>query len=169
MVKYSFCPKCGGELENKNAFYKCTSCEYNFFPHSAITACILPIESDMVMLNHRAFEPQKGKVDFLGGFLNYGEDPKEGIAREAKEEIGSEIEILDLLTVNIDSYRYQNEDVATLNFIYVGKVKKGKIKVADDVADVFWHPINKLPNNLGFESLKTAYKKLQKWHEKNKL
>jgi len=123
----------------------------------------------MVMLNHRAFEPQKGKVDFLGGFLNYGEGPKEGIAREIKEEIDCEIEILDLLTVSTDSYHYQNENVATLNFVYVGKIKKGKIKVADDVADVFWHPINKFPKNLGFESLKMAYKKLQKWHEENKL
>jgi ADP-ribose pyrophosphatase YjhB (NUDIX family) len=168
MLKYNFCPKCGSkDIHQKGGIVKCSNCKYTVYLHSAATASILPIKDDKVLLTHRKFEPQKEKIDFLGGFLNYGEDPKNGAKREMKEETGCEIEILNLIGVYMDSYYYQNEDVITLNFVYVAKIIKGNMQIADDVADVFWQPLSKLPKDVAYKTIKNALKDLQKWYKKN--
>ena len=103
----------------------------------------------------------------MGGFLNFGEDPEKGAKREMKEETGCEIKILDLIGVYMDEYDYQGEIIPTLNLVYVAKIIKGEIKVSDDVADVFWQPIGKIPNNLSVVTAKDALIDLEKWSKNN--
>lgn len=167
MIKYSFCPKCGSPLEDKNGYYKCTSCGYNLFPHSSATGSVLIIKEDKVLLSKRKIDPNKGQIDMPGGFLNYSENPQDGALREIKEEIGQEIEIIDLLGIYMDSYFYQNEDISTLNMVYIGQLKSPtvKIEVSDDVAEVFWQPIDEVPEKVAFNVIKQALEDLKKWHE----
>jgi 8-oxo-dGTP diphosphatase len=42
-----------------------------------------------------AREPEKGRLDLPGGFLRVGEHPVDGLAREVREELGIEAEIVD--------------------------------------------------------------------------
>ena len=52
-----------------------------------------------ILLCRRAIFPQKGKWTIPAGFLEIGESPDEGAAREAYEEALARIEIIDLLAV----------------------------------------------------------------------
>lgn len=56
----------------------------------------------------RGIEPKKGKYDFIGGFLENGEDPLDGAVREFKEETGVEINKKDLefLGIYVDDYGF---------------------------------------------------------------
>ena len=40
-----------------------------------------------------AIEPEKGRLDLPGGFVEVGEHPRDGLAREAREELGVELEV----------------------------------------------------------------------------
>src|SRR5690606_21634977 len=110
----------------------------------------------------------RGQIDLLGGFLHYGEDPEEGARREIKEEIGKDVKILDLLGIYMDTYYYQDENISTLNFVYIGVFTDDtEIKVADDVAEVFWQPINEVPEKVAFKVIQESLEDLKKWYSKN--
>lgn len=132
------------------------------YKYSAPGAGVLPVADDgRVLLAIRKFDPFKGKYDIIGGFLKYGEDPVTGVIREAKEESGLAIKILELLGVYTDTYGPSGE--STLNFYYVGKIISGKPKANDDVASLKWVSIDKLPKP-AFKSQEPAFKNLQKWY-----
>lgn len=84
----------------------------------------------------------KGVWDFLGGFLESGEHPEDGLRRELREETGLEIEKANLLGMFID--KYPDYDYDTLNIAYICQVT-GIPKANDDVAELKWFPLNNLP------------------------
>lgn len=127
---------------------------------------MLPILDGKVLLSKRAIEPHKGEYDIIGGFLKPGEHPKEGAVREASEETGLDIEVLELLGIYTD--KYGNEGDYTLNIHYLGKIKGGKMKAQEDVSSLHWIPIKKVPLNEGFNNTKDTLKDLKKWYSKNK-
>ena len=160
MEYFIFCPRCKSKLENNPDFFKCKSCGQVIYKNSAPTASVLIIRGNKVLLAKRAFEPFKGKYDIIGGFLKYGEDPLTGVLREVKEETSLEITILDILGIYMDTYG--KDGIETLNIIYIGKIVNGKMKASDDVAELEWFPINKLPKP-AFKGQVKAFKDLQKW------
>ena len=131
------------------------------YKNSAPTASILIIRGDQVLLAKRGIEPFKGQYGVIGGFLKYGEDPITGVLREAHEETGLTVKILGMLGVYVD--RYGQGGRYTLNFYYVGSIISGRIKAKDDVAELRWFPINKLPRP-AFKSELKAFRDLLKWH-----
>lgn len=124
------------------------------------------MDKDKVLLGIRAQDPGKGKYDIIGGFLNLGEHPEAGAIREAKEETGLNIKTTGLLGVYMDKYVTTGED--TLNFVYLGKVVSGKEKADDDIAELEWIAIDKLPNDPAFTSQKKVFQDLQKLASKRR-
>ena len=55
-----------------------------------------------------------------GGIVNFGEDPKQAAEREAKEETGFDVEVLDLLDVRV------NDINGSIMFFFHGKVTGGE-------------------------------------------
>lgn len=144
-MKYSFryCPKCAAPLEERALHGQivptCTSpqCGYEFWQNSKPCTCIvLENEKGEVLLCERAFEPEKGKLDLPGGFMNWCEHPEDAIRRELREELGVEIEIEAFLGFVVDCY--DNDEVGTLNVPYCGRITEGTPIPADDVAEVHW-------------------------------
>jgi ADP-ribose pyrophosphatase YjhB (NUDIX family) len=166
MINYKFCPYCGKRSKKYKGYFKCTTCSKKVYINSLPTASAFILKDRKYLLSKRAIEPKKGLFDTVGGFLADGEHPEKGIVREFKEETGLIIKIIDLLGVYIDKYRYQEDLVNTLNFCYIAKIVKGKIKPQDDVASLHWLPIEKIPNNLAFNWIKLAIDDLQKWYAK---
>lgn len=164
---FTFCPKCGGHLSPEEDHFVCLACNYKLYLHSAATASIFIINDGKVLLATRKYEPKKGMLDSVGGFIKYGEDPKDAALRETKEEANLEIEILEELPVNMDQYEYQGETIPTLNFSFIAEIKSGKIKVMDDVESLTWFPINKIPyKKIGFDTIKKDLKNLEAWYKK---
>lgn len=147
-------------MDISGEYPKCTNCKITYYKNSKPTVGILPIKDGKVLLSRRAKEPYKGAYDIIGGFLENGESPIDGIKREVKEETGLEIEPTEILGIYIDQYGPGGD--YTLNIHYLGKIKGGEMKAADDVAELEWIDIDKVPLNEGFENTRQALRDLQK-------
>ena len=93
-------------------------------------------EKGELLLGVRGIEPEKGKLDLPGGFLQLGEHPFDGAKREAKEELGVDIEIVRVLGFVMDTYGPGGD--ATLNIALQAKIIRGVCAPADDVAELIW-------------------------------
>lgn len=77
----------------------CDDCGYIEYDNPKIIAGVVPIYEGKVLLCTRAIEPRTGFWTVPAGFLELGESPAEGAAREAGEEANAVIEVGDLIGV----------------------------------------------------------------------
>ncbi len=151
-----YCPRCGQNLqevplgENKVLRLKCAACGFIFYQNSKPTASALIVDGDKVLLGRRSIEPYKNYWDIIGGFLELGESPEEGVRREIKEETSLEIELIDLLGIFMDEYGPGGE--STLNICYLAKIVSGQAKPADDIDELRWFTASDIPANLAFKN-----------------
>lgn len=165
-MKYNYCPKCGGDLkeafvnEEKQPGLKCQKCGFVFYQNSKPTSSALIFDGRRVLLGKRKIDPAKGAWDIPGGFLELGEHPETGLRREIKEELGVEIKIKNLLGIFMDTYGGEGD--ATLNICYIAEIEHGEPVASDDVEELKWFDLNKLPENLAFKNnreMLNAFKK----------
>lgn len=170
---YTFCPRCGHKLSWRREFRTatheplrpvCNHCGFVHYEKSAPTASALIVNTkNEVLLAKRAWPPAKGSWDCIGGFLEAGEHPLEGLQREIKEEIGVTLNVKELIGVWMDRYYHNKHWRWTLNFYYRATIAKGKPKASDDVAAIKWFPINRLPKNISGKANRAALRALQKY------
>ena len=180
MKRYSFCPVCGSEYPALPpgapvpGRYLCASCGFEFWQNSkpAVGAFIIRLVDGLpeILLSRRGIQPYEGMWDCPGGFLDNGELPEAGLAREMEEELGILIAKPRLFTLGIDEY--PRDDVAAearfvLSLYYRCELApNARPTAADDVAEVRWFPLNSPPENLAFEGFRQALGELQKaWSE----
>jgi ADP-ribose pyrophosphatase YjhB (NUDIX family) len=84
----------------------------------------------------------------LGGFLEPGETPEQGLSRELREEIGLECSIGRYLGGFVDTYGDGGD--ATLNLAYECQIGAGEPRAADDVAELRWFAPDALPPDSEF-------------------
>ena len=102
-------------------------------------------EEGRVLLARRAAEPDLGKWDIPGGFLEEGEHPLDGLKRELREETGLEVEPLELLGIWTDTYGGDSTAEATLNLYWTARAVSGEPHPADDVGELEWFAADELP------------------------
>lgn len=163
-MKYSFCPKCGKDLELFNEHGKdrlrCKNCGFVFYQNAKPTASVLlENEKSEVLLTRRAIEPLKGYWDTAGGFCEEDEHPEDAAKREVKEELGVDIELTELIGIIMD--RYGDYGGWTINMHYSGRIKSGEIKPADDIDAYQWFSLDNLPE-MAFNNGKQALDMLKK-------
>jgi 8-oxo-dGTP diphosphatase len=93
-----------------------------------------------------------------GGFMDYGEPAEATARREAMEEIGLEIELVDLLQVYSDPARDERQH--TISMVYIATAK-GEPKAGDDAKDAKIINIWEIPNNLCFDHDRILHDYLQ--------
>lgn len=164
MAIYNFCSKCGlGLSPNSFNIPTCVTCNISYYQNSKPTAGVLPIKDGKVLLARRGENPYKGEIDIIGGFLEDGEHPEDGVRRESLEETNLIIEPTELLDIVMDKYGIGDHN--TLNIYYIGEIKGGDMKAKDDVASLEWVDIQDLSFSGGFPSMEHVFAKLKKWHE----
>jgi NAD+ diphosphatase len=151
---WAYCPRCANELTRHDNAVECAACGFLLYAHSAVTVSVLPEDdAGRVLLARRAMEPFRGSWDAIGGFLEEGEHPLEGVRREVHEETGLEFEPRDLLGIWMG--RYGDDERATLNLFWTGRLGPGTAHAADDVAELRWFARDDLPSpdELAFDGL----------------
>src|SRR5919109_556679 len=79
------CPRCGSELRRRADRLECSSCDFTYYPHSVpAVAAVITDDEGRGLLARRAREPDAGRWDTPGGFLEEAEDPLEGLRRELR-------------------------------------------------------------------------------------
>ena len=163
---YSFCPKCGGPLEEVDwedglTLPQCSKCNYRFYQNSkpCVVGIIVDRNNGTILLTKRGIVPFKGYWDMPGGFLRNGEDPETGVKREIKEELGIDCEVEELFDIFVDTYGTYN--VYTFNVCYILKVTGGELTPMDDVVEAEWFSFDRIPDNLAFTFLGDIIEKVR--------
>jgi len=118
-----------------------------------------------LLLVRRAREPDKGKWDLPGGFLDEGEHPLDALRRELREETGLEIEPGEFIGVFVDRYGDAADAPATLNLYWTARVVGGRPRPADDVSELRWFAPGELPpaGEIAFRNVALA---IRAWRER---
>ena len=164
LTGWQHCPRCASALENDGATAICRACGFIAYASSEPTVGALVLDEEgRVLLSRRAFEPQAGKWDIPGGFLEEGEEPLDALRRELREEAGVEIEPLELAGIWVDRYGADDDATATLNLYWTARIVSGEPAPADDVAELAWFPIDDVPGDaeLAFTNVAKALRSLR--------
>jgi ADP-ribose pyrophosphatase YjhB (NUDIX family) len=151
---WRYCPRCQSALEGDERRVECPECGFVAYGGSPVpTATAVVVDADgRVLLGRRAVEPDRGKWDLPGGFIEDGEHPLEALHRELREETALEVEPLEFLGIWMDKYGYDSGAENTLNLYWEARVVSGDEQAADDVAELRWFAPAELPwDELAFE------------------
>ena len=93
---YTFCPAEGTRLEEPrpSGGARCPLCGRSWYRNSASAVRAVIVQNGQALVTVRAREPEKGRLDLPGGFLEVGEHPVDGLMREVREELRAEAEVV---------------------------------------------------------------------------
>jgi ADP-ribose pyrophosphatase YjhB (NUDIX family) len=95
------------------------------------------VRDGKALVTVRAREPEKGRVDVPGGFVEVGEHPARGLEREVLEELGVEIKV-EGNPVLLATHTYGPEGNWVLAISFLARIVAGEPSPADDVAEIRW-------------------------------
>jgi 8-oxo-dGTP diphosphatase len=126
----------------------CSSCSFEYFanPVPAVAALIEDADGKL-LLARRAEEPDAGRWDTPGGFLEEEEDALTALRRELREEAGVDVEPLEFFGTYVDRYGGNDESTPVLNLVWTARIAGGELEPADDVAELEWFARDALPGD----------------------
>lgn len=98
-----------------------------------VTCAVIEQDGTVLIAQRKPDSHLALKWEFPGGKLEWGEDPRSGLKREIREELGIEIEVGDVLEIVSHTY----EDRHVLLIAYACRYQAGNVKLLD-VHDVRW-------------------------------
>jgi 8-oxo-dGTP diphosphatase len=107
---------------------------------------VIQLPADRVVLVKRRFPPPGWALP--GGFVDEGETVEAAATREAREETGLEVELVDLLWVYSDPRRDPRRH--TMSVVFLGRAD-GEPKGADDAEEARAFAWDALPSPLAFD------------------
>lgn len=132
-----YCPKCGSVdfKASGERSLKCQYCGFHFFINSAAAvAALVTNENGELMLVTRGVEPNYGKLDLPGGFIDPLETAENAVERELYEELGLEVESMEYLGSAPNEYVFSAYSVFTLDMAFLAKAKSlDNLKPMDDI------------------------------------
>jgi 8-oxo-dGTP diphosphatase len=132
---------------------------------------VVIIECGRLVLVKRGAEPALDKWSFPGGAVELGETVRTAAVREAEEECGLDVELVD--EVPLDAYDILEVDAdGRLRYHYVllqflAKPKGGVLEPKSDVTDVRWVPLTEAENYDLTESVRSFIRKHRNKLEKH--
>ena len=150
VIKY--CPKCGSDqfLKNGERSFRCENCSFHFFINSAAAvAALVANEKNELMLVTRGVEPDYGKLDLPGGFIDPGESAENAVRRELWEELGLKIKQLTYMESAPNEYVFSEYSVFTLDMAFkVIPESISNLNPMDDILDYKFYSEDDIDYNL---------------------
>lgn len=141
-MKFTYCPLCGEEtIVQLQTLQKCSSCGQQYWFNPKPSASVIFARKGKILYAKRGIEPNIGKYDFPGGFIDEKEDMYDACIREIIEETGLIINKSDLKFIEGYTVKYQT-DVYALDLIFILTQWAGEPVAQDDVAGLKWKDID---------------------------
>ena len=124
MKIFEYCPSCG----SRDIFFdgikefRCKACSFTFFQNVATAVAAILGYDGKILLIKRGEEPEKGKLDFPGGFVDPKETAEEGLKREIKEELNINLGELKYLGSYPNLYTYKGVLYHTCDLFFYSNI-----------------------------------------------
>ncbi len=126
--------------------------------------CVL-VENGDVLMVLRDIEPFKGYWVLPGGHVEDRETVEEALKREMKEELGIEIEILDLVGVFSDPKR---DPRGTISIAFLARPLDNNIRLNEEAREYRWFGWESLPDRIGFDHREIIKRAREVWTSLNR-
>jgi ADP-ribose pyrophosphatase YjhB (NUDIX family) len=129
----------------------CPDCDYIAYENPKVVVGVVATWEDKLLMCRRAIQPRRGFWTLPAGFMEMGETPQEGAAREAWEEARAELEIIDLLAV------YSLRHISQLQLFYRARLSSPNVSAGPESEEVGLFSFDQLPAaELAFPSVHWA-------------
>jgi NAD+ diphosphatase len=158
---FKFCPNCGSQnLSYQNNFkLNCFECEFVLYHNVAAAVAMVFTFEDKILFTVRNVEPDSGKLDLPGGFIDPNETAETAICREIEEELGLVLDRKKLVysTSSPNNYLYKNVAYRTLDMFFEYQLSSEhiEIKAKDEIQKLIWIPKKNINlSEIAFESVR---------------
>ena len=163
---FKFCPSCASTdfTFPENRRFLCNACGFTYYHNIAAAVAIVFTFEDKILFAVRNIDPDKGKLDLPGGFIDPNETAEVAACREIEEELGIAIQPQDLryITTSPNNYLYKNVPYRTLDIFYECKLPSEviKIKAEDEIQELIWVQRSQIDlTKIGFISIRNVIEK----------
>jgi NADH pyrophosphatase NudC (nudix superfamily) len=163
---FKFCPSCASTdfTFPENRRFLCNACGFTYYHNIAAAVAIVFTFEDKILFAVRNIDPDKGKLDLPGGFIDPNETAEKAACREIEEELGIAIQPQDLryITTSPNNYLYKNVPYRTLDIFYECALPSEviKIKAEDEIQELIWVQRSQIDlSKIGFISIRNVIEK----------
>jgi ADP-ribose pyrophosphatase len=111
-----------------------------------VGAGALILQDGKLLLTKRGSQPGRGRWSIPGGLVELGERVRDAAVRETKEEVGLDVEIVELVDA-FDSITLDNQKRVQYHFVvvnFLARILGGRVRTASDILDAKWVPIDEV-------------------------
>lgn len=152
-----YCMNCGQIMEERvppgddRTRLVCPACGWIAYANPKVVVGALPVVEGKVLLLRRGIEPGHGKWTYPGGFLEMDESTEDGARREAREELGIEVDGLRLLGV------YSRPSAGIVTVVYLAEVTAGEPRPSAEALEGRFFAADEIPwDDLAFPTTVSA-------------
>lgn len=87
---FKYCPNCTStdiEFPN-NVRFECYNCGFTYFHNIAAAVAVVFKQGDKILFTVRNIDPDKGKLDLPGGFIDPNETAQRGCLSRSERRVG---------------------------------------------------------------------------------
>lgn len=158
---FRFCPNCQSqnfEFDNCVKFL-CNNCGFVYYHNIAAAVAVILTFEDKILFTVRNIDPDKGKWDLPGGFIDPNENAQEAACREIKEELGLNLQPSDLkfVTTSPNYYLFKNVPYRTMDLFFECNLPSETIKITDkdEIKELLWVKNSEIDlDKIGFVSIR---------------
>lgn len=154
-----YCPHCGAPLiarllptEDRPRLV----CDrgHILYVNPKLVVGVIPERRGRILLMRRGIEPRYGAWTFPGGFMEIDESVEECASREAREETGVDVRILDLIGVYSKPGPH---GPGIVSIVYRGRVASGRVSPGREALEARWFDPAAIPwDDLAYDTTRWA-------------
>ena len=143
-IPLKYCPACGAAAFRAVSAkqFKCSACGFVYFQNVAAAAGAVIEAAGQVLLVRRAKDPDRGRLDLPGGFVDPGESLEQALVRELREELDLSLtadRCGSYFCSSVNEYCYKGTAYHSLDMFFLIQLKEQPdIVPDDDVGDFLW-------------------------------
>jgi len=152
-AEIKFCVRCGHAVEYRPVQGAlrpvCPNCQRIHYLDPKVAVALVIEREGRLLLIKRNQNPEKGKWSAPAGFVDAGEDPARAAEREALEETGLQVRVVELMELLPKS---DPVEVADILLVYRAEIVGGVLNAGDDADLASFFGPDDIPAELAFGS-----------------